>query len=94
MSEFSKGKSIDSETAFALWVPYTLRKRDVTISSIKYYRRKITHKYGTVIPVNAEHAFDIDENNHNQFLKDALKKEMHNVEIALKFLENDTPPQF
>ena len=92
VSEFAKARGIDDEPAFAWWVPYTLRKRDVIISAIKSRIRKTTHKYGIEIPTSIEHAYKIDEQNGNRFWRDALEKEMHNVGIAFEVLENDSSP--
>jgi hypothetical protein len=92
VSEFAKARGIDDEPAFAWWVPYTLRKRDIIISAIKTRIRKTTHKYGIEIPNNIQHANKIDAANGNHYWRDALAKEMHNVGIAFEVLENDTSP--
>jgi hypothetical protein len=34
-AKFSKARGIHHEPAFAWWVPYTLRKRDVIVSAVK-----------------------------------------------------------
>ena len=87
LAEFAKARSIDDEAAFAWWVPYTLRKRDVIISSIRKRLRKTTHKYGIEIPRDLEHAQEIDtrENNGNLWQK-AFEKEMKNVGVAFEVL--------
>ena len=35
VAKFSKARGIDSEPAFAWWVPYTLQKRDIILSKVK-----------------------------------------------------------
>ena len=90
VAEFAKARGVADEPAFAYWVPYTLRKRDVIISSIKTRIRKTTHKYGIEIPTSIEHAYLIDEKNTNRFWRDAIEKEMHNVGIAFEVLEEGT----
>ena len=35
VAEFAKAHGIDSEPAFAWWVPYMLRKRDVILSAVR-----------------------------------------------------------
>ena len=35
LAEYAKARNIHQEPAFAWWVPYTLRKRDVILSAIK-----------------------------------------------------------
>ena len=92
MSKFSKLRGIDNKTAFAWWLHYKLRKRNVIISSINTCISKTTHKYGINIPVNIKPSFNINEKNHNIFWKDALKKEMHNFRTTFEILKNDTSP--
>ena len=42
-AEYAKSRGIEKEPAFAWWVPFTLRKRDVIISAIKSIIRRTTH---------------------------------------------------
>ena len=73
-AEFAKARSIDHEPAFAWWVPYTLRKRDVIISKVKSRIRKTNRKYGVEIPSNIEHSKELDSKNGNTMWMDALAK--------------------
>ena len=88
VAEFAKARCIDREPAFAWWVPYTLRKRDVILSAVKKRIRKTTHKYGIEIPTSVEHAFEIDRRNDNTLWRDAIKKEMFNVGVAFEIQES------
>ena len=81
-AEFARARSIADEPAFAWWVPYTLRKRDIILSKINARIRKTTHKYGIEIPTSVDHAMGIDRSNSNTFWKDALAKEMTEVGVA------------
>jgi hypothetical protein len=49
--------------------------------------KKTSHKYGIEIPTSIEHNLKLDERNGNKNWRDALKKEMHNVGIALQVQE-------
>ena len=89
VAEFARARGIDDEPAFAWWVPYTLRKRDIIISKIKARIRKTTHKYGIEIPRSVEHAKELDEKNNNSLWQEAIDKEMHNVGVAFQILEDD-----
>ena len=80
-AEFAVARGIDSEPAFAWWVPYTLRKRDVILSAVKSRIRKMTHKFGIEIPQSVEHAKQIDKQNGNTLWQDALALEMTNVDV-------------
>jgi hypothetical protein len=88
-AEFAKARGIDDECAFAYWVPYTLRKRDTIISAMKSRckQKKVSHKYGIEVPSSIEHAIKLDENNGDNYWRDALSKEMKNVGIAFEVLD-------
>jgi hypothetical protein len=86
-AEYAKSRGIDHEAAFAWWVPYTLRKRDVILASVKRRIRKTTHKYGIEIPSSVEHAYEIDKQQGNTLWRDAIRKEMFNVGIAFEVLD-------
>ena len=88
-AEFARAQNIDDEVAFAYWVPYTLRKRDVIISAVKYRCRKVTHNFGIEILTSVEHAYRIDSENRNTFWRDALDLEMGNVGIAFELLKKE-----
>ncbi len=88
-AEFAKARGIADEPAFAWWVPYTLRRRDIILSKIKARIRKTTHKYGIEIPTSLAHADEIDSRNSNTLWKDALAKEMTEVGVAFEVLEED-----
>jgi hypothetical protein len=88
-AEFATARSIADEPAFAWWVPYTLRKRDIILSKINARIRKTTHKYGIEIPTSVQKAMEIDRSNNNTFWKDALAKEMTEVGVAFEVLEED-----
>jgi hypothetical protein len=94
VAEYAKARGIDTEPAFAWWVPYTLRKRDVIISAVTLHAHKTTHNYGVEIPSSIQHAFAIDKKNGNDTWARALKKEIANVGIAFEVLDNgkDPPP--
>ena len=87
VAEFAKARGIDDEPAFAWWVPYTLRKRDVILASVKLRVRKTTHKYGIEVPVDINQAIEIDRKNGDRMWQDAVALEMVNVGVAFEVLE-------
>ena len=89
LAEFAKSRGLASKPAFAWWVPYTLRKRDIIISSIKARIRRTTHKYGIEIPTSHKAAKELDQKNGNDFWIRAIEKEMYNVGIAFEILDKD-----
>jgi hypothetical protein len=93
-AEFAKARGIADEPAFVWWVPYTLRKRDIILSKVKARIRKTTHKYGIEVPTSIEHSLAIDKENGNTLWRDALAKEMTELGVAFKVLEEErqAPP--
>ena len=87
LAEYAKTRDIADEAAFAWWVPYTMRKRDIILSAIKSRLRKTTHKYDIEIPTSVQHAEEIYARNGNHFWRDAINLEMHNNSIAFEILE-------
>ena len=95
VAEYAKARGIDDEPAFAWWVPYTLKKRDAIISAIKSRVRKTSHKCEIEISTSVAHAHELNNKMGPTctFWRDAIKKEMYNVEVAFEILkQNKKPP--
>jgi hypothetical protein len=60
VAEYVTARNIADESAFAWWVPYVLRKRDVIVSAVTTRVRKTSHKYGIELPTSVKHAIEID----------------------------------
>ncbi len=58
--EYETERNIADKPAFAWWVPYVLRKRDVIVSAVTTRVRKTSHKYGIELPTSVKHAIEID----------------------------------
>ena len=86
-AEYARARGISNEPAFAWWVPYILRKKEVILTAVKNWIRRMTHKYGVEIPRDVEHVHKIDARNGNTLWRDALKKEMYNVGVAFEILD-------
>ena len=67
-----------------------LKTRDTIISKVARRIRKKS-KFGTATPATYEEAIILDRQNGNTLWQDAVKKEMKNVEIAFKFIDNGEP---
>ena len=89
IAEYAMAKDIAQEPAFAWWVPYVLKKRKRIIATVNKRYHKRTHKYGIEIPKTWDDAVRIDKVNGNTLWQDAINKEMKNVKVAFKTLEND-----
>ena len=86
-AEYAVSRGIETEPAFAWWVPYTLRKRDVIIAAVNTRVKRSTHKYGIEVPTSIAHALRLDEENGNTFWCDAVNLEMSNVGVAFEVLK-------
>ena len=82
IAEYVMSRKINNDPAFAWWVPYTLRKRDVMVSSIDSRIKKRTHKYGIEIPTSHKEAIRLDTLNGNKLWADSRKLEMSNVAVT------------
>ena len=94
VAEYAVSRSIERESAFAWWVPTTLRTRRRMISRIKtsHKIRKRT-KFGVIVPASIDEAKALDLENGNDLWERAIKKELEKVKIAFLLLEdNETPP--
>lgn len=92
VAEYAVGNKIVEEPAFAWWVPWTLRKRNIIISKVKSKYWKRTHKFGIRLPKTVEQALAFDLEDGTDFWKTAIEKEMKNVRIAFEFNDGDTIP--
>ena len=84
LAEYAINKKIENQPAFAWWVPFVIKKRNIIISKTKskYWAR--THKFGIRIPKSVEEAIRIDTENGNHLWWEAICKEMKNVRIAFE----------
>ena len=60
VAKYAVSAGIADEPAFAWWVPYTLKKRDVLIKKVKGRYWKTTHKYGIKLPHSVPEAHNLD----------------------------------
>ena len=94
-AEYAVAQGIDHEPAFNWWVPHVLKKRDSIIAQVKrrsarYLKR--THKWGLEVPQSVDDALAIDKRKANTFWADAIAKEMKNVRVAFKILDDGERP--
>ena len=93
LAEYAKSRGIDKEPAFAWWVNHVLKKRDRIIKQVKHRPVKKSIKFGIQVPSSVEEALRLDKENNNTFWSDAINKELSNVIIAFKLLnEGECPP--
>lgn len=95
VAEYAVAQDLLEEPAFAWWAASALKSRDKMISAVKSRFHKKTHKYGICVPRSIKEALDLDLSTGTTFWRQALDKEMKNVDCAFKFLDLDAPaPKF
>ena len=90
-AEYAVSKGLSEEPAFAWWVKYVLKKRSHFVSKLKTVVRDKQLKFGLKVPKSVKEALAIDAENNNDYWDKAIKKELGNVIIAFKLLEDDEP---
>ena len=84
---YAKENHIDKEPEFAWWVPSSLKHiKMIIIKKATIVRKKM--KFGISIPASYDEVVEIDRINGNTYWQDATKKEMKNVNVAFKSLDN------
>ena len=58
VAEYSVSQGIDTQPAFKWWVPYTLKKRDVIISTVMKGVKNDSFKYGIRVPKTVKEALE------------------------------------
>ena len=86
-AEYAVSRGIDKEPAFSWWVPHVLKKRSRIIKLVKARIKKRSHKYGIQVPMSVKEALQLDKDSGTTFWIDSIKKEMKNVRVAFKILE-------
>ncbi len=86
IAEYATACNIAEEPAFAWWVPYVSRKRDVIVSAVNSRVKQMSHKYGIEVPTSVKNLIEIDRKNKNSIQADVLKEEMGNVCVPFEIL--------
>ena len=96
VAQYAIDNGIDGELAFSWWVPYVTKKKERILTAVNHQYHKITHKFGFEIPKTVKHALEIDNETKTTLWRDAIQKEMQNVCIAFKTLDDieKTPPGY
>ena len=84
MAKFAVTRQINEEPAFAWWVSDVLKTRNRIIKKIKTCFWKQELKFGIKLPKIVEHAFQLDEDNRNDFWRNSIEKELKTVCVAYK----------
>jgi hypothetical protein len=96
VSKYAATNNLHDEPDFSWWVPHFLKKQNIIIAAMTKRYHKRTHKFGIQVPKTWDEAVKLDEENGNTLWQDAIRKEMNNVRIAFKVLneEEAIPPTY
>ena len=86
VADFSVKHDIDSEPAFAWWVPHVLTKRKQMVSALVQRVAKKSHKFGVEVPRSIEDAYMLDEMNGNTMWRDAIQRRCEMYFLPSKLL--------
>jgi transposase InsO family protein len=89
IAEYAMANGIDTEPAFAWWVPYTLKKKMRIIAKIKTRYLLRTHKFGIELQKSVKDALEIDRRTNTTFWRDAINLEIKNVDVAFSDLDDN-----
>jgi hypothetical protein len=87
VSKYAIACGLDSEPAFAWWVPHTIKQHNWMIGALKAvtYIKK-SQKFGLVILHTIKHALEIDKETGTDFWQKATAKEMLHVRPAFNIM--------
>jgi hypothetical protein len=87
-AEYAVTKGISEEPAFNWWAKHTLKKRDSIISLVRARFIRRDSKFGIKVPSNIAEARALDVKNGDNFWEQSVEKEMKNVRVAFKVLDD------
>ncbi len=90
VAEYAVANDLCDQLAFAWLVPFTLKKRDRIVASIRTRakHRKKDYKFGIELPRTIKRALEIDKETNTTFWADAIAKEMKHVRPAFNILDD------
>ena len=90
-TEYVISQNLQGEPEFNWWVPHVIKKRERVTLLVKkwiaWYLKK-AHKFVVRLPKIVEEAYNIDADNGNVLCTNSIPKEMTNVKINFKALED------
>ena len=92
VAEYATRAGIADEPAFAWWVLPTMKRRNKIIKQVQHRLAKKTYKFGIKVPNSVEEALNLDQLNGNDLWKKAIDKELNNVRVAFRLLEEGEKP--
>ena len=88
-AEFSRTRGTDDKPVFIWWILYIIRKRNIIIGQGNSRGvLRITHKYSFELPYSIAQSKKLDKDNKTPLWSKSLNKEMFNVDVVFKVLDD------
>jgi hypothetical protein len=87
VAQYAEQQSLLTKPAFAWWAKHVLKRSRRIIQKAKTRYWQWTHKFGVRLPKSVAEALQLDKENGNQLWYEAIQKELRNVMVAFKFLD-------
>ena len=87
VTEYITRNSIGNHPVFAWEMPQTIRRKESIVKQVTHRLAKEQYKFGIKVPNSVDEALQMDKNNGNNLWHDAIQKELKNVLIAFRMLE-------
>ena len=88
VAEYATLHGLGNHPVFAWWVPHTMKKSKVIIKQVSHRLAKKQFKFGIKVPNSVDEALALDKENGNTLWHDAIQKELKNVLVAFKLLDD------
>ena len=85
---------IDDESAFAWWVKYAQKKREIILSRVKSKYWQQTHKCGIRSTKSVKEDYALDEENKNKLWRKGIEEDMEKVKTAVSESKTSTENLF
>ena len=92
VAQYAVAQRISNEPVFSWWVPYTLKKCEAIVSSVRSRATKSNHKYGVRVPTSIKDAIELDSENNNTLWRNSIDLEMRTILPAFDILPHGSHP--
>ena len=87
VAEYASQHNLTSHPVFAWWAPHVLKRKEKIIKQVNHRLAKKQYKFGIKVPNSVDEALMLDKENKNTLWSDAIQKELKNVLVAFRLLE-------
>ena len=88
LADYVISMGIEKYPAFAWWIPSVTLKRKYIVKQIQHCIPKKSMKFGIIVPGSVNEAINLDKENGNTLWQDSIWKEINNVQVVFKLLED------